>query len=123
MNRQRSLLLLVSGLLAFFSAGGVSDAGEPGCCAYCGHQLVCQVMCEIKTVSVLRYKVDAQQCPPPKDCCCDDRWILGCCKPIKIISIVPQEELKSYPVRRYVVHKCPYCEPGSVSCGPMVLTK
>jgi hypothetical protein len=103
MNRLTSIGLIVS-----FVIGGFSQAND--CCTGCGHKLSGQVMCQWKTVKVLRYKVEAKECPPPCDCCCDDRCILGCCKPIRRICLVAYEEEQKFPVRRYVVQRCHNCE-------------
>ena len=67
-------------------------------------------MCEWATCKVLRYKVAHEDCPPPCCKCCDDRWILGCPKPIKIMCLQPYEEDKKYLVRSYVVRTCPQCQ-------------
>jgi hypothetical protein len=115
MNGRTSLKMLVAGMFVLFSHGLTSGAGEPGYCGHCGEKLVCQVMCETKTISVLRYKVESHEHAPP-----DDRWILGCCKPIRIISLVPHEEVRKFPVRQFAVYKCPRCEPPLAPPVPSV---
>jgi len=87
-----------------------SRAWDGDCCGHCGCKMHCQVMCEWASCKVLRYKVVDKECPPPCCECCDDRWILGCCKPIRVINLQPHLETKKYLVRQYIVKTC-------VSCG------
>jgi len=97
-------------LFLLLALGGMSRAGAGDCCAHCGCKLHCQVICEWATSKVLRYKVAHVDCPPPCCKCCDDRWLLGCPKPIKIMSLQPYQEDKKYLVRSYVVRTCPQCQ-------------
>ena len=105
-------------LFLLLALGGMSRAGAGDCCGHCGCKLDCQVMCEWKTCKVLRYKAAHEDCPPPCCKCCNDRWILGCPKPIKIMSLQPYEEDKKYLVGRYVVRTCPQCQTESKEALP-----
>jgi len=97
-------------LFLLLALGGMSRAGAGDCCGDCGCKLHCQVICEWATCKVLRYKVAHEDCPPPGCKCCDDRWLLGCPKPIKSMSLQPYQEDKKYLVRSYVVRTCPQCQ-------------
>jgi hypothetical protein len=105
-------------LFVLLALGGLSRAGEGDCCGHCGSKVHCQVMCEWATCKVLRYKVAYKDCPPPCCECCDDRWILGCCKPIKVVSLKPYEETKRYLVGSYVLRTCPQCQTQSKEALP-----
>ena len=72
-------------------------------------------MCEWATRDVLRYKVEHTECPPPCCACCDDRWILGCCKPIKIVNLKPQYEKKKYLVGSMWCGRAPQGNPVDTS--------
>ena len=76
------------------------------------------MVCEWKTCKVLRYKAAHEECPPPCCKCCNDRWILGCPKPIKIMSLQPYEQDKEYLVKKYVVKTCPQCQTESQEALP-----
>jgi|GEM_PF-5389955 len=113
MNRLMIVLYLL-----LLTIGAASHADEGGCCGQCGCKTHCQLMCEWRTIKVLRYKIATKDCPPPCCECCDDRWILGCCKPIRTIGLVPYEESKKYLVGKYYVHTCPQCEASTTSPAP-----
>jgi hypothetical protein len=66
-------------------------------------------MCEWATRQVLRYKAEHKECPPEFCVCCDDRWIIGCPKPIKVLCLVPFYEPKKYLVGQHAVWTCPQC--------------
>lgn len=100
-------------LFLLLALGGMSRVGAEDCCEQCGCKVHCQVMCEWGTSKVLRYKVEHKECPPPFCECCDDRWILGCCKPIKLMNLKPYEETKRFLVGKYVVRTCPNCQTQS----------
>jgi hypothetical protein len=101
--------LISIALLSLFAFGDISLANDGECCGHCGCKLHCQVVCEWATREVLRYKADPTECPPPCCVCCDDRWIIGCPKPIKILSLKPHYEKKKYLVGQHVVRTCPEC--------------
>ncbi len=80
------------------------------CCERCGCKLQCKVVCEWKTYKVLRYKVEHTECPPPCCVCCDDHCIIGCPKPIKILSLKPHYEERKKLVGQHTVQTCPQCD-------------
>ncbi len=102
--------LIPFALCALFAASGISLATDGERCGSCGCKLHCQVMCEWATRGVLRYQAEHKECAPPCCLCCDDRWIIGCPKPIKVLSLKPYYEKKKYLVGQYVVRTCPECK-------------
>lgn len=104
MNR---LIPMMAGMLLAF--GGLAHAGD--CCPTCKPNCP-QWMCKWATCDVLRYKVEHKECPPPCCECCEDRWILGCCKPIKIVKFKPYHEPKKFLVGKYLLNNCLHCAPN-----------
>ena len=97
-------------MLVALAGTGAALGQDAGFCPRCGSEMKCQEMCEYKIKKVLRYKVESTECPAPCTCCCDDRWILGCCKPIRRIKLKCFEEDREIPVRKYTTTICPHCD-------------
>lgn len=110
--------LIPIALFVLMALGAGSYADEGGCCGQCGCKTHCQLMCEWRSCKILRYKIATKDCPPPCCECCDDRWILGCCKPIRTMNLVPFEENKKFLVRKYYVHTCPQCGTSNQTEAP-----
>jgi len=109
-------------LMLALSLGGMVSATvptiaadyEPNCCGFCGNSncnKVCRVVCEMKDVKEVRYKVVCEDfCVPGRSSKCGCSWIPGCGDVHTKRKLVKYEVSCKKPSWKYLVEDlCPSC--------------
>jgi hypothetical protein len=110
------LVALALGGLVATSVPGVAADYESNCCGTCGSSncnKVCRVVCEMKDVKEVRYKVVCEDfCVPGRSEKCGCKWLPGCGDVHTKRKLVKYEVSCKKPHWKYVVENlCPSCTP------------